>query len=264
MTGLVDAHTHLDFDRFDADRDDVVARARAAGVAWWVICGSDHERWDRTEQIARATGGRAVLGVHPWSAAELGEDGLASWLAALRSRGGAALDAVGEIGLDALWYRDDRARSAQRAAFRDQLDLARTRRVPVVLHCVRAYPELLAIVERDGPSDGGGMVHAWSGPPDQVDRALRLGLHVSFGPLVLRDRARKARASVARVPDDRLLVETDCPDMRPPGAERGEPADLVQVVAEVARLRGQPVDHVGAITAANARRLFGEPVRTAR
>lgn len=254
MHGLVDAHTHLDFPEFDADRGEVVARARAAGVERFAICGSDHERWDHTVAVAHQLGAVACLGVHPWSAAGL--DDAARWVDELRAR---APKVVGEIGLDALWAPDDAARDRQRRLFRDQLALARETDAPVVLHCVRAYPELLAWLERDGVPAAGGMVHAWSGPPDQVERALRLGLAVSFGPMVLRDRARKARGSVARVPDDRLLVETDCPNMLPPGETRGEPAHLARVVRELATLRGQQAEHVGQVTAANASRVLRFP-----
>jgi TatD DNase family protein len=250
---LVDAHTHLDVEALDADLDAVVARARAAGVAWWLICGSDPDAWDHTEAVAARTGGVAALGVHPWVAAELSDSGVDAWIEALATR---SPRIVGEIGLDALWYRDDTARARQRRAVRAQLALARERDVPVVLHCVRAYPELLALVERDGLPAAGGMVHGWSGPPGEVARALRLGLHVSFGPLVLRDKARKARQSVAEVPLDRLLVETDCPSMAPLGVERGEPAHVVQVAAEVAALRGVDAAEVAAATNANAERLL--------
>lgn len=253
---LADAHTHLDFSEFDEDRDDVVLRARSVGVGHWVICGSQHERWSVTDRIAAETGGIPILGVHPWSTAELDAAALAPWLQDLRQR---PLRGVGEIGLDTLhggWEN-------QRRGLRDQLAIARERDLPVVLHCVRAYPELLALVARDGAPRAGGMMHAWSGHPDQVARALSLGLHVSFGPMVLHDRARKARASVPLVPDDRLLVETDCPNMKSPGVTRGEPAHLPRVVAGVAALRGQTEAEIGALTARNLETLFG-PVRPGR
>jgi TatD DNase family protein len=256
---VVDAHTHLDFDDFAPDRAEVVARARAAGVAWWVICGSDHERWDRTALVARQTGGIAAIGVHPWAAAaEIADAEVDRWVDAVRAaiRAGTAR-ILGEIGLDALWYPDDAAPARQRRMLRDQLAVARELDVPVVLHCVRAYPELLALVERDGLPRAGGMLHAWTGHPDQVERALRLGLYVSFGPTILRDRAVKARSSVPLVPDDRLLVETDCPAMAPVGIARGEPAHVVEVAAAAAALRGQPVDELARRTTANAERLFG-------
>lgn len=254
--GLVDAHTHLDFAEFDADREDVIRRARAAGVERIVICGSDHAAWDGTVALAARIDGFAALGVHPWSAATMDEDEGARWLAELRARDPRV---VGEIGLDALWARDDAARARQRRVFRDQLALARELDRPIVVHCVRAYPELLGILARDGVPRAGGMMHAWSGPPDQVPRALALGLHLSFGPMILRDRAKKARGSVAEVPTDRLLAETDCPNMLPPGETRGEPAHLPRVIAEIAALRGVSAAEIGQITARNALRLFDAP-----
>jgi TatD DNase family protein len=253
-TSGFDAHTHLDFAVYDDDREAVVARARAAGVATWVIAGSDHEAWDRTMRVAEDTGGIAILGVHPWSAARMDKAEIDPYVDDL---GCLAIRGIGEIGLDALHARDAVSRQRQRAAFRDQLDMARERNLPVAIHCVRAYPETIALLEQDGVPAAGGMMHAWSGPADLVDRALALGLYVSFAPLVIRDRARKARESVARVPDGSLLLETDCPNMFPPGAVRGEPAHLVEVAEAVARLRGQDPLHVWAVAAANAHRLWG-------
>lgn len=250
----IDAHTHLDAPAFDDDRPEVVARARAAGVGSFVLCGADPEGWDRTAGIAREVGGWACFGVHPWWAATLGADALDPWLAELRRR---PMIALGEIGLDPLRARDPEARENQRRALREQLAVARERDLPVVLHCVRAYPELLAVLERDGLPRRGGMLHAWSGPPDQVDRAVALGLHLSFGPLVSNPGARKARQSAVIVPPDRLLVETDCPDGRPVGTARGEPAHLVRVIDALAALRGEEPRRLGDVAAANTRRLLG-------
>jgi TatD DNase family protein len=246
-----DTHTHLDFSAFDADRQEVVARARAAGVASWLIADSDHDDWDRTERIARETGGIAALGVHPWS--DVDASTLDRCLRDLRRR---SPDVIGEIGLDALHARDADVRQRQRRSFRAQLDLARELERPVVLHCVRAYPEMLAILRRDGLPRAGGIVHAWSGPADAIEGALALGLYVAFGPLILRDRARKARASVRRVPLDRLLLETDCPNMAPLGKARGEPADLVAVLEGVAALREESRGQIWAAAAANARTVL--------
>lgn len=252
-TGGFDAHTHLDFAVFDLDRAEVVAQARAAGVDGFTIAGSDHDGWDRTAAIARSIGAVAMFGVHPWETPALDEAALAPYLADLARR---PADGIGEIGLDALHAKTDGARARQRGALRAQLAIARDRDLPVAFHGVRAWPELLRIVAHDGLPRAGGMVHAWSGPPELIARCVELDMYVSIGPLVLRDRARKTRGSVAAIPVDRLLLETDCPDMKPPGAARGEPFHLLLVAAEVAALRGvDPVDLV-AQTGANARRLW--------
>lgn len=248
-----DAHTHLDFSEFDADRADVVRRAHAAGVGSWIIAGSDPERWDHTSTIAAETGGHAIFGVHPWETPGLSAAALRPYLDDLVAR---PMVGLGEIGLDALHAKTATERTNQREGLRAQLAIARSRDLPVAFHCVRAWPELLVLLERDGLPKGGGMMHAWSGPPELVARCLSLGLHVSFAPLVLNDRAKKSRASVVHVPDERLLIETDCPNMKPRGEVRGEPAHLVLVAAEVARLRGVSADHVLAVTERNARGLF--------
>lgn len=248
-----DAHTHLDFAAFDEDRDEVVARARAAGVAGFVIAGSNHEAWDRTVAIADPIGAVAILGVHPWEASKLDAQALAPFLDDLARR---PLAGIGEIGLDALHAKDDATRWRQRYAVRAQLAIARDRELPVAFHGVRAWPELVRIIEQDGLPQAGGMMHAWSGPPDLIAECVALGLYVSLGPLVLRSRALKVRQSVAEIPDARLLFETDCPDMPPAGAQRGEPADLVDVANEVARLRADDPVRLFALAGDNARALW--------
>lgn len=229
-----DAHTHLDSSAFDDDRDAVVARARGAGVDGWVVVGSTPSLWDKTAAVAAETGGVAIYGIHPWDTAHWTREQLDPHLADLHQRPMAGL---GEIGLDALHTPDDACRTRQRTAMREQLAIARQRDLPVAFHGVRAWPELLKILVDDGLPRAGGMVHAWSGPPELIDRAIALGLHVSFGPLVLNPRAKKARNSVARVPERWLLLETDCPDGKPHGEARGEPAHLLEVAKEVAKLR---------------------------
>ncbi len=248
-TGLVDAHTHLDFPAFDDDRDEVLARARAAGVDRFVVCGSDPDRWSFAATLPVVL----FLGIHPWVAAELDDAAHASLLTDLRAR---VCDGIGEIGLDRLHGRTPEAWSRQVRSFRDQLALARERNVPVQLHGVRAWPELLTVLHRDGLPPAGGLAHSWSGAPDQLDRAVRLGLRISFGPMVLFDRARKARESAVRVPIEHLLVETDCPNQLGPGVSRGEPAHLPTVVAGLAALRGVDVHALGAATTRNFHHLL--------
>jgi TatD DNase family protein len=253
-TPAFDAHTHLDHPDFAGDLDAVVARARAAGVDGFVVAAADPERWSEGQALGARIGATVVLGVHPWDAGSLGDQEGLRLLAALRAL---PMVGVGEIGLDALRARDDASRARQRRWYRDQLAIARERALPVVLHGVRAWPEVLDVIARDGPSAAGGMAHAWTGAPDLARRAVALGLHVSFGPAILRDRALRGRASVSVVPIDRLLVETDCPSMAPVGVTRGEPAHVIEVAAQVASLRGEPLAYVLERTRHNARALFG-------
>ena len=246
---LFDAHIHLDDPAYDADRDAVLQRARVAGVAGWVLAGTAPDTWDRTAAIGSVVGGAVVLGIHPWWAGRCDLDGA---LAALASR---PLAGIGEIGLDAVAARGDADRALQRRVFRAQLALARQRDVPVVIHCVRAFPELISLLRRDGLPVAGGMIHGWSGPADAAVAAAALGLCVSFGPLVCRPRARRVRQAAVAVPPTRLLVETDGPDQALPGHDRGEPDQVVAVLDTIAALRGQPAAELAPVLADNLGRL---------
>ncbi|MCB9681632.1 MAG: TatD family hydrolase [Alphaproteobacteria bacterium] len=252
----VDAHTHLDTAAFATDRDAVVDRAIAAGVHGVVIAAADPDDWDALVASAAALTRRLrvawTLGVHPWWLADLDDARADALVAALRDR--PTPHGIGETGLDHARATDDAQRALQRRVFRDHLALARERDVPVVLHVVRAYPEALRVMEADGLPAAGGMVHAWSGHPDLVRRALRLGLRLSFGgPL---GRSERLARAIVQVPDDALLLETDCPDQPVTPGTRGEPADLLAVATTAAALRAQPVDAVLAASAATATRLF--------
>ncbi len=230
---MIDALTHLDFPSFDRDRAGIVARARASGVTGWVIAGTDPAAWARTLAVARETGGFPALGVHPWWAPRVDLDTAIADLEARRPQ------AIGEIGLDRLkpgWER-------QQKAFRAQLAVARGLNCPVILHVVRAWADVRAILRRDGLPAAGGMVHGWTGPPAAVPEAEALGLMVSFGRGLLRPG--RSLESSPRVSLDRLLVETD-----------GEPAGLVAVVRALAVRRGVEVGEIERVTAANALRLF--------
>lgn len=230
-----DAHTHLDT---HADPLAAAARAREAGVQSWVIAGADPSRWAEVARVAEATGGVAILGLHPWW---VGED-WRRWVEQLAVT--PALRGVGETGLDRPRAVDERAWSAQIEACRAQLALARERSLPVVFHCVRAWAALRELIRADGLPAAGGMVHAWGGSAEEAREAVRLGLHLSFGTdLVRRPSGRLAEAARA-VPGERLLVETDCPDRPVGGRAQGEPADLHVVAEVIAGVRGESAEVV--------------------
>ena len=245
-----DAHNHLDFPAFDGDRQAVVARAHAAGINGWIIAGADPAHWGRIDAVAAQTGGVPCHGVHPWWILDLSDAAISQAIADLRTR---PTSGIGETGLD--WFRAEATqdRHRQESAFRAHIDIAIDRSLPLVLHCVRAYPRLLDILEESGEVTG--MIHSWSGPPELIDRAISLGLYVSFGATLTRSAA--VRRSAAAVPDDHLLLETDAPDQAIQRDVRGEPLHLVQIAARMAALRKTDVTELLALTEVNAIRLFG-------
>jgi TatD DNase family protein len=255
MTDLYDSHCHLDAPEFDPDRPGVIARARAAGVRRQLVPAVDRAGWEKLRDLCAADPGlRPAYGLHPMfldrhRPSHL--DDLAQWLADERPA------AVGECGLDHFVAGLDP--DAQRGYFLRQLELAREFDLPVVLHARRAVDEVIAALRRIGGLRG--VVHSWSGSEEQARQLFGLGFHLGIGGPVTFERAQRLRRTVASMPIEWLLLETDAPDQ--PGAghrgERNEPGYLPEVLAVVAGLRGMAPEALAAATTANAARLFGAP-----
>jgi TatD DNase family protein len=261
---VIDTHCHLDQGDFDADRAEVLARARAAGVTDVVVPATGPDGWAPLLALAAATPGlHAALGVHPQLLPALdprGDDRRLADLDAALGRGGAV--GVGECGLDGGSVEAGAPLDRQVAVLAGHLALARKHRLPALLHGLRAHDPLLALLERDGLPPG-GVLHSFSGSAEQVAPFARLGLHFAFAGPVTYERARKPLLAARAVPPDRLLLETDAPDQTPrPHRGRCEPAYLVEVAAALAAALGRPVAEVDALTSANARRLFRLPPPT--
>jgi TatD DNase family protein len=245
---VIDAHCHLQDPRLAADLEGVLARARAAGVSAMVCCGTRESDWDRVVDLARARPEVIPMaGLHPWYAGEAGP----GWEARLE----AAFDAgcgAGECGLD---FSEGRPPAAlQEEVLRVQVRLAIRRDLPLALHCVKAADRLEGILRETGLPRAGGLVHAFSGDPATARRFLALGLHLSFGGALTRPGAKRATASFREADADRILLETDSPDLTPSGVEPpNEPANLARVAAAAAALRGEEAP---ARAFANARALF--------
>jgi TatD DNase family protein len=212
----------------------VLERAHAAGVRGAVICAADPADWDRLVRTAELLGQPWTLGVHPWWEAHLDEPAWTRWHRELNER--PSPHGLGETGLDRPRARSAAARDRQLRSLQLHLQLARARGVPVVLHCVGAYGSLLDALAGHGLP--GVIVHSWSGPPELVERAVKLGLHLSFSASALRSPG--IAAALRLVPADRLLIETDCPDQPLHPGARGEPADLPRLAAALGALRSEP------------------------
>jgi TatD DNase family protein len=254
---LVDSHAHLDDRAFAGERDEVVARALAAGVRSIVTVGADLPSSRRAVALsARYAGVFAVVGVHPHDASRLDEAALKE-LRELARR--PKVVAIGETGLD--FYRDLSPRPVQRTAFRSHLALARELGLPVVVHDRDAHDEVMAALRgwvRDY-ADARGVLHCFSGDEDMAAEATRLGFFISLaGPVTYANASRLHRLA-AIIPLHRLLLETDCPYLTPEPlrGQRNEPANVRLVAERVAALRGMAPAELARATTANATALFG-------
>ncbi len=251
---IVDTHAHLTFDGLRDDVAGVLGRARAAGVHGVITVGVDPADSRAAVALARRTPGVwATVGVHPHDVAGLTGtvlDGLADL-----ARDDAVV-AWGEIGLD--FFRDRSPRDDQRRWFAEQLDRARGLDLPVVIHDRDAHAETLAVLDRAGPGVR-GVFHCFSGDRAFAREVLGRGLYLSVPGTVTYPKNDELRRVVAEAPLDRLLVETDCPFLapQPVRGKRNEPAHVVHVVAEIARVRGLEPEDVARITARSSRDLFG-------
>ena len=265
LAPLGDTHCHLESKRFDHDRDDVIARARAMGVCAMITCGTDERGSQRAVDLAAAHEGVfAAVGVHPHEART---SGLASdnpdarqtareALTALARQAGVV--AIGEIGLD--YHYDFSPRPMQRAALAEQLALAAELKLPVILHTRESDAELRAIVDR-APAGLHGVLHCFLSDRAMADWALERGLYLGFGGAVTFRNTQAIQAIAADMPLDRILIETDAPFMapHPHRGKRNEPAYVGLVAERIGQIRGLDAQTIAQRTYDNAVRLFGLP-----
>ncbi len=253
---LVDSHCHLDDPQFDVDRGAAIERARAAGVDVILSVGTGSGPPDLEAGIRVAEthqGVYATVGVHPHDARKAAEE---TWREIERLLAHPRVVALGEIGLD--YHYDNSPRECQREAFVAQLALARAAGKPVVIHTREAWPDTWAILEEHWRRSGlGGIMHCFSGGPAEAVRALDMGFLLAFGGVVTYPKAEAVREAARITPSARLLLETDAPYLAPVPhrGRRNEPAYLVETARRLAEVRGETLDAVASVTAANFRRL---------
>jgi TatD DNase family protein len=254
---LVDSHAHLDMVEFDPDRADVVRRAGQAGVVA-ILCPADLTRPESLPAIAGLAGGApavlAAAGVHPHQAKDLSPAHLAE-LRKLASAG--SIRAVGEIGLD--YHYGFSPAEDQRRALRDQLALAGEAALPVILHSRLSGPDIVAAVDGERFVRG-GVLHCYTEDWGTARAMLDRGFFVSFSGILTFPKAGDLREVAAKVPLDRLLVETDAPYLAPVpyrgSGRRNEPAWVVETARVLAGLKGLPLDRLAEATTGNFAALF--------
>jgi len=249
-----DSHCHLSAGRFDEDRAEVLARARAAGLELLIDIGCDPDAWEPSLSFAEAEPDvRCALGLHPHDA-RLWDDALEARLRALLT-GSPAVCAIGEMGLD--YHYDNSPRETQRAVFDRQLGIAEELDRPAVLHIRDAHEEAAALLAAHPRAHG--VVHCFTGGVTDAERYLALGWDISFSGIVTFRKATEIQEAAASVPLDRILVETDAPYLAPTPkrGHRNEPAFVCHTGAFLAELRGLEEAEFAAMTRANTRRAFG-------
>ena len=265
----IDSHAHLEGKRYDADRDEVLARAKAAGVDAYLAIGNGDgpETADCGIRLAELYNGQpryleiwASVGVHPHEAnlatSETDEQ-LLVWARHPR------VIAWGEIGLD--YYYDHSPRETQKAVFRRQMELAQSAKLPIIIHCrpsdnsENAWDDCLALIkEQWSPTGLGGIMHCFTGTVEHARRALDLGFMVSFAGNVTFPKAQNIREAAQFVPLDRMLIETDSPYLAPVPhrGQRNEPMFVIETARRIGELRGVEAEAIGEQTSRNFRRFF--------
>ena len=259
MHALIDSHSHLDATEFDADRAQVLVRARAAGVTRQIVPAITASGFAKLRDLGKVENGIfPAYGLHPMYLAEhrpehLAE--LANWVEREKPI------AVGECGLD--FHVEGLDADTQRTYFQRQLELARDFDLPVILHARRALDDVTAAIRRVGKLRG--VVHSFSGSPEQAQQLWKLGFCIGIGGPVTYMRARRLRGIVTSMPLEFLLLETDSPDQPLHGHQgtRNEPALLTQVANTVAALRDAEPATIAAATSVNCEHLFQLPTQAA-
>jgi TatD DNase family protein len=250
---MIDTHCHLDAPEFDADRDAVVARARAAGVEAIVVPAVRPATWGAVTALAERFPEVVVaLGVHPQVVPFL--DDAERTAAGAEWRLDGAPVAIGECGLDGATGAQDE----QERLFRRQIGVARELRLPLIVHVLKAHDAAPRILAEERAREVGGILHSYSGGAELVGRYAELGFAFSFAGPVTYANARRPIEAARAVPDHLLLAETDAPDQAPTPHRggRNEPAFVTEIHAALARARGLAPAALVELVTANARRIL--------
>lgn len=260
-TMLIDTHTHLDDARYESDRAAMITRAQEAGVERMITIGCDLETSRSAVQLANHYPFvYASIGVHPHEVKHITTGWYDEFRQLARQN---KVVAYGEIGLD--YHYNHSSPEEQRTRFREQIQLARELKLPVIIHTREAQDDTVRILKEERASEIGGVFHCFSGDAWLAKDALDLGFYLSFSGILTFQNATMLREIAKTVPADRLLIETDCPYLTPipHRGKRNEPAFVKHVAELLAAIQSNDttltVEDMGRITSENARRLFRIP-----
>ncbi|WP_053216965.1 TatD family hydrolase [Virgibacillus senegalensis] len=251
---LFDTHVHLNINQFDEDREEVMKRAKEAGVEYMVVVGFDRETIPKALELAEANPNiYAAVGWHPVDAVDM-EDSDLEWIEELANH--PKVVAIGEMGLDYHW--DKSPKEIQKEVLRKQIRLAKRVALPIVIHNREATEDIIEILREEDAAEVGGIMHCYNDSVEYVQQCLDMGFYISLGGPVTFKNAKDPKEVAKMVPLDRLLVETDCPFLapHPNRGKRNEPAYVKLVAEKIAELREISFEEVSDATTNNALKLF--------
>lgn len=252
---LIDTHVHLNAEQYDEDLQEVIDRARNAGVDRMFVVGFDTPTIERAmELVEQYDFLYAIIGWHPVDAIDYTEE-REQWIEKLAEH--PKVIGIGEMGLDYHW--DKSPKDVQKEVFRKQIALAKRVNLPIVIHNREATQDCVDILMEEHAEEVGGIMHSFSGSPEIADVVInKLGFYISLGGPVTFKNAKQPKKVAKHVPLDRLLVETDAPYLSPHPyrGKRNEPMRVTLVAEQIAELRGISYEEVAKQTTENAERLF--------
>ena len=253
---IFESHAHYDDKRFDADRKELLSSMPEHGIGTIINVGSDLEGVKKTlaltEQYEFIYG---AAGIHPSDISDLNEE-VYEWLKEKCRLPKVA--AVGEIGLDYYWDKDEEVKRSQRYWFCRQMELAREMGLPVIIHSRDAAEDTLKLMKGIHCEQIPGVIHCFSYSPELAEEYIKMGYYIGIGGVVTFKNSKKLKETAAKIPLERILLETDCPYLspEPERGKRNSSRNRVYVAQEIARLRGISYEEVVDATRENAQRLF--------
>ncbi|MEW9124495.1 MAG: TatD family hydrolase [Thermotaleaceae bacterium] len=252
---LFDSHAHLDDERFDQDRDEIIKNAQDRGLSYILNPGADFSSSVKAVELAaKYEMVYAAVGVHPHDAKDMDESTLLL-LKELTKK--PKVMAIGEIGLD--FHYDHSPRDIQRQCFREQIQLAREVRLPIIIHDREANDEVFKILKEEKAFEVGVLLHCYSGSAELARQYVKLGAYISIAGPVTYNNARKTVEVVEKISLDHLLIETDSPYLTPVPyrGKRNEPAYVYHVASKIGEIKKTSLEEVANATTINAKKFFG-------
>ncbi|ALC83257.1 MULTISPECIES: TatD family hydrolase [Bacillus] len=251
---LFDTHVHLNADQYNEDVNEVIERARDAGVEKMVVVGFDRPTIEKAMKLIEEYSFLyAAIGWHPVDAIDMKDEDL-KWIKELTAH--PKVVAIGEMGLDYHW--DKSPKDIQKTVFRKQIALAKEVKLPIIIHNRDATEDVVAILEEEGASEVGGIMHCYSGSIEIAQKCMDMNFYISFGGPVTFKNAKKPKEVAKEIPFDRLLIETDCPYLTPHPfrGKRNEPGYVKYIAEQIAELKGVSYAEIAKITTKNAEKIF--------